>query len=391
MRLFSEEFFQSPYATYRALLEDHPIVWVDSSRAWFLSRYDDVRDGLRDRRLRSGGRRLTKALDSLPADLRQASASFAAMMQKMAIFQDGAVHDAVRAVLEPFFDARGIARIEAQVRAAVRAALAPLSRGGEMDFLNEVARPLPAFVIGEMIGVAPEDRTRFARMADDIGELFGTIAPQPEIMYKAGASFHEMLEYFRRVLKTASEQSLAGALRAECSGDDAAIQLIMLMFAGQETTRGGLVNSAYTLLRHERQWDRLTQRADLLDSLVDECLRYESPVQIMSRVASEELELCGQPIRKDDVIMLCIGAANRDARRFAEPDVFDVGRDPNPHLAFGAGSRYCPGASLARLEIKETIRALTALRPRLHLAGDDVKWGLSVNFRCVDALRLRID
>jgi cytochrome P450 len=164
------------------------------------------------------------------------------------------------------------------------------------------------------------------------------------------------------------------------------VNAILLLAAGQETATHLLGTAVLSLLRHPDQWERLMAEPELVESAVEECLRYESPFQFLTRTAAQDVEVAGVTIRAGQTVMLLLGSANRDARVFAEPDRLDVGRADNRHLAFGRGIHYCLGASLAKQEVLIALRALVRRLPTLRLTTDSVQWLKNFEFRGLASL-----
>jgi len=165
------------------------------------------------------------------------------------------------------------------------------------------------------------------------------------------------------------------------------VNTALLLFAGHETTMNLICNGTLALIRHPDQWARL--RADPVaqaQPTTEECLRYDPPVKSTQRIASDDVDLRGKRLRKNDRIRWAIASANRDPAVFPEPDRFDIGRHPNPHVAFGAGIHFCLGVTLARLEGQEVFRALAERFPALHLATDHLEYQPSIQFRSLKAL-----
>jgi pimeloyl-[acyl-carrier protein] synthase len=161
----------------------------------------------------------------------------------------------------------------------------------------------------------------------------------------------------------------------------------LLLFAGHETTMNLICNGTLALIRHPEQWARLKENpAARSERATEECLRYDPPVKSTQRIAVQDVELRGKVIRKNDRIRWIIAAANRDPAAFQNPDVFDVCRDPNPHVAFGAGIHHCLGVTLARIEGQEVFRALAERFPSLRVETDALEYQPSIQFRSVKGL-----
>jgi cytochrome P450 len=255
---------------------------------------------------------------------------------------------------------------------------------GRMDVIRDLAYPLPGTVIGELLGVPAADLGRLKSWSDAFVGFFKTVPSQTtlEDYRRSDQAARELSSYFREILaghKSRAGEGLLDALaQAEEAGDrlspeELSANAILLLHAGHETTTHLIGNGLLALLRNPDQLQRLRANPSLVPTAVEEFLRYDSPVQLTYRMASEDFSFAGQPIRAGQVVHLVIGAANRDPDRFADPDRLDVGRSPNPHLAFGHGHHYCLGASLARLEAQVAFQTLLHRFPTLQLEGGPVE------------------
>ena len=236
-------------------------------------------------------------------------------------------------------------------------------------------------VIGDMLGVEPEDRDRLLRWSDDL--LGGQSSTAPiEALVTAQAAFVEYAEYHRHVVadrraKPRQDDLMSILVHAEIDGegldDDALLQeSLLILVGGDETTRHVISGGMDALLRHPDQYALLRREPARVTVAIEEMLRWVTPIQNMNRTATRDVELCGESIRAGDKVLLLYPAANRDESVFAEPERFDVTRQPNPHVAFGGyGSHFCLGASLARLELRVMFEELMTYAPLLELAADD--------------------
>jgi cytochrome P450 len=278
------------------------------------------------------------------------------------------------------------------VRDAVRELLDELEPPGRMDVLTEFAAPLPVRVIAQMMDVPFEDRDHLRELADSI--LYMNRG-EPWRLRPLTEGMRGIVEYAAPLVEE----------RLECPGDDfisilargektgvftrhqVLVNTGLLLFAGHETTMNLICNGLLALIRHPDQWDRL--RADptgMARLATEECLRYDPPVKSTQRIAAEDVELGGRRIRKGDRIRWIMAAANRDPSAFPDPDRFDIGRQPNPHVSFGSGIHYCLGVALARMEGQEVFRALAERFPRFELATEEVEYQPSIQFRSLKSL-----
>ncbi|UJW34355.1 cytochrome P450 [Saccharothrix sp. AJ9571] len=246
---------------------------------------------------------------------------------------------------------------------------------GTADFLAEVAQPLPVEVIAELLGVPAEHRPLLVPWSNQIVKMYeyGLPADKRAAAERAAGEF---VDYLRKLAveraANPGDDLISDLVRvrdddnSRLSDDELVATAVLLLMAGHEATVNVLGNGLRALLDHRDQWTRLPAN---IDSAVEEAIRYDSPLQLFERTATEDVEIAGYRLEEGQKIGALLGAAARDPEVFAEPDTFDVTRSPNPHLGFGAGIHFCLGAPLARVEIAAAFRALTAL-PELELAGE---------------------
>nr|MCH9699915.1 cytochrome P450 [Actinomycetes bacterium] len=252
---------------------------------------------------------------------------------------------------------------------------------GECDFVRDIAAPLPMAVIGDMLGVLPEERNMLLKWSDDlVGGLSSHIDEMT--MQKVMDTFAAYTAYTMDVIaKRRAEPTddlFSVLVNAEVEGqrmsdDEIVMETLLILIGGDETTRHTLSGGTEQLLRHRDQWDRLVADTSLLPGAVEEMLRWTSPVKNMCRTLTEDTEFHGTALRKDEKIMLMFESANFDERVFDSPEHFDIRRNPNNHLAFGFGTHFCLGNQLARLELARMTAHVLERLPDLRLAeGADV-------------------
>jgi cytochrome P450 len=270
---------------------------------------------------------------------------------------------------------------------------------GEMDVIADLALPVPSTVICEMMGVPLSDRERFTEWtAKSTHLLAAQIAPQ-QVIDDAVQASTQLAAYFTELIaerrKTPTDDMLSSLVRAEEEGDRLAAdellsQSIGLLIAGFETTIGLIGNGVRALVRHPAELARLRETPDLIANAVEECLRYDGPIQLTVRVLREETRFGDVTIPANAEVMALLASANRDPEKFDDPDRFDVARAPNPHLAFGGGAHFCLGAHLARMETQVAIGTLVQRTSALEIDDDrPLEWGRSL-FRVLGALPLRV-
>jgi cytochrome P450 len=312
--------------------------------------------------------------------------------------QDPPDHTRLRKPMSQAFRPRAIERWRARVDALVSDLLDRVAERGEMDVITDLALPVPSTIICEMMGVPIQDRDRFTEWTAAATHLLAAALEPPEILARAQAGGDALASYFTDLIeerrKHLRDDLLSDLIRAEEEGDrlsptELLSQSIGLLIAGFETTIGLIGNGVLALLRHPDQLEKLRTNPPLIESAVEECLRYDGPILLTIRVTREDTPFGGRVIPRDRPVMCMIAAANRDPERFPDPDRFDITRDDNEHLAFGGGAHFCLGAHLARLEAQIAIGQLVQRFPGLELRSSDLEWGRSL-FRVLGRLPVRL-
>jgi pimeloyl-[acyl-carrier protein] synthase len=270
-----------------------------------------------------------------------------------------------------------------------------------MDAIAQFAYPLPAIVIGKLLGAPEEGREQFMRWSKTIVDFVGT-GHADEARARANeatlAEFRAFLEPLIEDRRANPQEDLISILAStdeqgeRLTDDEIVSTCIVLLFAGHETTANLIGNGLLALLRNPDQLELLRAEPERMPAAVEELLRYDSPVQRNRRLAMEDMTFGGKEIAKGDSVLVFMGSANRDAAKFADPDALDITRAPNPQMAFGHGIHFCAGAALTRLEAPIALRALLDRFPNVRLADDfGERWHRNITFRGLQSLELRID
>ncbi|WP_410562569.1 cytochrome P450 [Amycolatopsis sp. cmx-4-61] len=249
---------------------------------------------------------------------------------------------------------------------------AAIAADGSADLLEHLAQPLPVAVIAELLGVPGTDGPRMVELSNAIVKMYEYGLPE-EGRDAAERASAEFVSYVRSVASARAEAPgediISDLLRSELTPDELVATAVLLLMAGHEATVNVLGNGITALLTHRDQWERLLASPALLDSCVEELIRFDAPLQLFERTATEDVSICGHVVRRGEKIGALLGAAARDPKVFDAPDRLDIGRTPNAHLGFGLGIHYCVGAPLARVEIAAALSALTEKLPGLRLVG----------------------
>jgi cytochrome P450 len=283
------------------------------------------------------------------------------------------VHTRLRSSISAAFNRRHIERLRPTVgtlaQNLVDELVARIAEDGEADLLDHLAQPLPVAVIAELLDIPEADRARLVPWSNAIVKMYEYGLPEEERRVAENAAT-KFSGYLREIAESRREQPgedlVSGLLRAKLTEDEVVATAVLLLMAGHEATVNVIGNGVWALLRHPSQWQRLLKDPSLVDAAVEEMIRYDAPLQLFERTATEDVEIAGFRVPKGEKIAALLGAAARDPQVFTEPDRFDVGRTPNQHLGFGAGIHYCIGAPLARIEIAAAVRALLEKAPKLR-------------------------
>ena len=375
--LRSPAFVDDPYPTYRAMRDDAP-VWRDPRTGHvFITRYSDVLDVLKDSRF--GSNRIEDRMRRVPSTLD--TESLREMLRDRLVMTDGARHRDLRRHVGSAFTAAKVRSYAASTDSAIGAVFDSISEHDTIDVLNELALPIPSRVILSVLGLPPRDHQRLRDWAEDfylwLAYSPGDITARTR---RAIESVESMSGYIRGELgavDAGGTDSSVARMQAALDADDlteieVVANLIGVINAAHETTTSLIVNGTLALLQHPDQLKTLIHEPDLIASAVDEMLRYDSPSQVISRVALEDLTLHDIEIRAGEMVALVLGSANRDERVYTDPDTFDVRRNERQHLAFGHGSHFCTGGGLASLEVNMIFRRLIPMLPKARITSGPI-------------------
>ncbi len=360
---------EDPYPRYRRLREISPIVRADDG-ALVVTRHADCVAVTRDPRL---GHMPSHMLEFISPDWAEHPALRLLFTSILAINPPD--HTRLRRLVSSSFTARRIQALQPRIAQMVEELLEKMS--GDVDFVDAFAFPLPVNVIGELLGIPEPDRAQFQGLVRDWTQVLEIITSK--VLATADPAAATIREYLAGLAaerrRKPGDDLISALVAAEEDGEklteDELLTMAALLFAaGFETTTNLLSNSVVALLCNPDQLELLRLRPGTAAAAVEELLRFDSPVQLISRVAWDDVEIAGVPLSGGERIVAYIGAGNRDPERFAEPDRLDLGRTDNAPLSFGGGIHYCLGAPLARLEAQIAIPALLARFPRLALAGE---------------------
>jgi cytochrome P450 len=381
-------FVANPYPVFRALRTRAP-VWKAPFGRWFLTRYEDTALLLRDRRFGKG----YEDPDALARRFGPTALQEPAVVEltHMMLMRDPPDHTRLRGLVSRAFTARRIEALRDNIQVLTDRLLDKLIPLGRMDAIRDLAFPLPMLVICELLGIPEAHRERFLTRSGSAGALLNPTPPTREELDRANAGTVESGAYFEALFEQRRQDPqddlITLLVQAEEAGDrltttELRANVSLLFAAGHETTVNLIGNGLYSLLRYPEQWQILRHEPGLIPNAIEELLRYEAPAQAVARIASEPIELGGQTLAKNDLVVSLIGGANRDPAVFEDPERLDVTRKDLRPLSFGGGIHFCLGAQLARIEAAVVFEAILQRLPNLRLLEPDrPKWNPSFVLR----------
>ena len=374
-----------PYPNYAKLREKDPMHWSHLSQSWVFTRFDDIDAILRD------GKRFSSA--DRPDERMPHDNPFADEPASM-LFSDPPDHTRLRGLVSKAFTPRAITEMEPRIAEIVDELLAGIEDGATVDLIDVLAYPLPVIVIAEMLGIPAEDRTRFRAWSHIVARTLEPTISRDELR-EAGVAATELGEYLQGLIRERRDQPgedlMSLLIAAEEAGDQLSeaellVTMRLLLVAGNETTTNLIANGLLALLRHPDQLRRLRDNPELMDTAIEELLRFDSPVQTDGRTAVEDVAFGEGVVRSGQRVLLLLGAANHDPDQFSEPDKLDLGREENSHIAFGRGMHHCLGAPLAHVEGRIAFQGLLDRFADIQLAVEKPRFKDHVVLRGLESL-----
>ena len=390
--MFSEEVMHDPYRYYGHIRDEDPVHWNELYELWVVTRHDDLVWLTRNHEQFSSA---VFANDPRPAyppinesDMELYDYMKAANQQRFIQF-DRPEHLEMRKVMHSYFTPKSMEEWRPLVKSAVKQLLDEAEARGEVDIMRDLAVPLPVLVIAEMMGVPESDR-KYMRELSELLLFNGRSAPDRMRMVVDGLK--GMNEYVNPLVEERMANPKDDFISVLANGEKTGVfsreqvlgNTALLLIAGHETTINLICNGTLSFMNNRDQWELLKSDPEsMMVRATEEALRHDSPVKSLQRIATEDVELRGKVIKKDDRIRWFISSANRDPRKFENPDVMDITRWPNAHVAFGTGIHHCLGATIARVEGQEVFRALAERYPNLELKDPNMEYQESITFRSV--------
>jgi cytochrome P450 len=402
--------WQNPYPTYARLRDEAPVHFSVQTGTYCISRYSDVAAVLRDPETFSSAAAFEILLKGRMSQLGLRDALeivrflYRSRLNPLRlrksppvsiITSDPPQHDALRGIVNRGFTPRQVRGWEPRMREIVAGCMQKLRAEDRFDVVHDLAIPLPVSIIAELLGVGPERHADFKRWSDDIvagssgSQRSDTFAPFLRSMGELSAYMHQVADERRRHPTGDVISQLVDPQHGESLDAGMLAQfVIVLLVAGNETTTNLIGNGAKALLDHPDQLERVQDEPKWLPNMIEEVLRFDSPVQFVFRRTTRPVEIAGTTIPENASVTVLLASANRDESQFEDPDRFDVTRDAKGHLSFGLGIHFCLGASLARLEARMAFEALLPELRRLERAEGESSFIDSYLVRGLDRLEL---
>ena len=399
--MFTAGVIQDPYRYYGQIRDEDPVHWNELYELWVITRHDDLVWMTRNHEQFSNSVFLNDPRPAYPAILESDMELYEYVRTYQGdqfIQYDRPEHLEMRKVVHTYFTPKSMEEWRPLVKSAIAELLdAAEARGDGVDLMRDLAVPLPVLVIAEMMGVPESERGHIRMLAE---KLLNIARGEPDRMRVLTEGMQGMLDYVdpmvdERIVNPQDDfiSVLAGGEKSGVfTRHQVLVNTSLLLLAGHETTINLICNGTLAFMNNRDQWDLLkTDPQGYMVRATEEALRYDSPVKSIQRIASEDVEMRGKQINKDDRIRWFMSSANRDPNKFEDPDTMDITRWPNPHVAFGAGVHHCLGATIARVEGQEVFSALAERYPNLQLKTHDMEYQESITFRSIKSLPVTLD
>jgi pimeloyl-[acyl-carrier protein] synthase len=394
--LLQPEIVVDPYPVYDIIREKEPVWWNEHLGSWLVLRYDDVLESLNHWEKLSSDR-TTAFLGHLSESEEERFKDWADMRRRMMLYNDPPRHTRLRKPVK-----RGMTvRLSNQMRPKIQRVVDDLIDGvierGECDGIQDLGYHLPVILNSELIGIPEADRAKVKVWTSDFVAAInaGGANVATDDLERGQNAIRAMREYFTDLAekKRADPQedllsSLVQRDEDPLEGDDLVATCIVVMFAGLETALNLIGNGLLALLRNPDQLSLLIEKPELMHSAVEEFLRYDGPLHLVGRMATEDMTVRGYEIAKHDKVLVMLGAANRDPNFVADPHKLDITRTDNRHVAFSHSIHYCPGAEISRIMGELSFGAILKRMTDLRLGEGELTWQPNLSFRGLQSLPL---
>ncbi len=395
VNLFHPDVRENPYPTYQILRTEDPIHKSVIGDFWILTRYCDVKSALLDGRFSSNRR--PQSIKAKHQYVLEKGGDLTTLLQAsnaQLFFIDPPDHTRLRRLVRQAFSPNVVERMRPEIQEIVDALLSKIRHTGRMDIIGDFAGPLPASVIAKLLGVPPEDHQRLREWSRDLSYLLDPLLSLEQythlnsIAEKFKAYFSTLIaERERRPQKDLISSLILARDQGDKLREDEVWSICMMLFGtGEETTVNTIGNGMLALLQDPVALGHLKRNPCLINSAIEELLRFDAPTQLTFRVAVEDVEFGGKTIPAGEDVVLCLGSANRDPAEFSDPDRLDFSRTNNHHLAFGEGVHFCLGASLARAQSQIAINTLIQEFHRMKIQTKNLERRENISLRGLKSL-----
>lgn len=398
INLTRPEIRANPYPFYAELQREEPVHWDEPRKSWVITRYADVTAVLRDRRF-SNARGLEAVFARLPEEARVQASPIQRFFSSMMHHTDPPYHTRLRGLVSKAFTPRVVEQMRPLVQRVTDDLLDAAANKEKVDVILDFAYPLPLTVVAHLLGVQAERHDQLKKWSENVVAAVGMPRHSSEVIQLAVESIAELTAYIQPMITELRERPndglMSGMVAAadqgeHLSSEELVSSTLLLLIAGHETTTNLIANGVLLLLQHPDQLEKLRKDPSLVENAADEILRYDSSVQMVNRVAMEDIEIGGKQIGRGQMVTLVLGAANRDPDQFKDPDRFDVSRPEIRYTSLGMGMHYCLGAPLVKLEVPIALGTLLRRFPSVRLASDDVAWRETPSYRGPKALHVHL-
>ncbi|EEM35071.1 Cytochrome P450 [Bacillus thuringiensis serovar thuringiensis str. T01001] len=395
INLASAQFKEDAYEIYKESRKKQPILFVNQveiGKEWLITRYEDALPLLKDNRLKKDWTNVfSQDIKNMYLSVDNSDHLTTHMLNS-----DPPNHSRLRSLVQKAFTPKMIAQLDGRIERIADDLISDIERKGTLNLVDDYSFPLPIIVISEMLGIPKEDQAKFRIWSHAV-----IASPEtPEEIKETEKQLSEFITYLQYLVdikrKEPKEDLVSALILAESEGHKLSARelysmIMLLIVAGHETTVNLITNTVLALLENPNQLQLLKDNPKLIDSAIEEGLRYYSPVEVTTaRWAAEPFQIHHQTIQKGDMVIIALASANRDETVFENPEIFDITRENNRHIAFGHGSHFCLGAPLARLEAKIAITTLFNRMPELKIKGnrEEIKWQGNYLMRSLEELPL---
>ncbi|MBL6449211.1 cytochrome P450 [Fulvivirga sp. 29W222] len=387
---------RDPFPMYARLRQESPIYKAQTGE-WIISCYENVKYILKDQRFRSGNKLewINRGITYFKSRDRDLSA-IATAINSFLLLINPPEHTQIRKFVSSVWDDKVVDQL---ILENIDILLATRRRGSTLDIVDDLAKPLPNMTICKIMGITNDDYEKLSTLSNNLVKVLNLYNSFKDLVNIDSAS-KNLISLFNKLLKSKqqtpgndliSKLIVANEQESEPLSDEALISVFIFLFiAGQETTIGLISTGLMHLSKNPDQLGRLIAQPELMPNAIDELLRYDGPVHLLGRIATEDVELIGKQIKKGDTVTLCLASANRDGNYFEQPDTLDLTRTPNRHIAFGSGIHFCLGDWLAKRQGALAIGKFLEMFPDYRINTTNPIWNNNLSVRTLKSLPCHI-